>query len=110
MYTNHTHEVHFLKNRNFQIEKIDWILLFLIQLQSSRILRKDLQFLQGGISGLHSSKKVKKYNWLPYYLHVKWILTSCYILKIILRHHEKSSETIRLKHKHDSLWYKTLRY
>ena len=26
------------------------------------------------------------------------------VLKIILRHHEKSSETIRLKHKHDSLF------
>lgn len=37
MYTNHTHEVHFLKNRYFQIEKIDWILLFLIQLQSNLI-------------------------------------------------------------------------
>ena len=23
MYTNHTHEVHFLKNRYFQIEKLD---------------------------------------------------------------------------------------
>ena len=48
MYTNHTHEVHFLENRYFQIEKLDWILLFLIQLQSNGIMRKDLQFPQGG--------------------------------------------------------------
>ena len=49
--------------------------MFLIQLQSNGITRKDLQFLQGGRSGLHLSKKVKKYKWLLYYSHVNLILT-----------------------------------